>query len=65
MKAVLHPAFQSARNTSVKTSEIRDLELVLETYQVTELEHQKIGDCFYTLSDTLEDIWMLKDTGKK
>ena len=44
---------------------IHDLELALETYQVTELEHQKIGDCFYTLSDTLEDIWMLKDTGKK
>jgi hypothetical protein len=65
VKAIPHPACPSARNTLVKTSEIRNLDLVLKTYQVTELEHQKIGDCFYTLSDTLEDVWMLKDTGKK
>lgn len=62
MKTLPHPAFLS--KTLGTTFGILNPEFLLITYQVTELKHQKIGNCFYTLSNTLKDIWMLKNTDK-
>jgi hypothetical protein len=31
-------------------------------YQVAELEHQQVRNGFYTLSDTLKNVWVLKNT---
>lgn len=75
---VLHPALKTGDDVkagprpaslSVKTLNVTFLlracpEHLLNTYQVTELEHQEVGNRFYTLSDTLKNIRMLKNTGK-
>lgn len=64
MKAGPRPAPLSLEMLGRDLSRACCPEHLLNTYQITELKHQKVGNRFYTLSDALKNIWMLKNTGK-